>query len=220
MYVFDVIERKALKTEWVLHVKKLVNKFLLHHNKTKLSNCSGIDMRRSGPFYRQEILHADKCVRMYDENMDIIAFALVKRKRCSSCMYVTFMTSFKKGCGRLLVEHLATFDKFKEKFVVLRSTNEALGFYVHLGFSLFDWLSIEEYVSRGDVPLTDAIRHGHTDLSIIRQMLVQRNWIDRDFYEWPLLLRRITEDTNNRSSKRIRTRDEEQRFRPVANQRL
>ena len=189
--------------------KDLIHKLLKDTINTH-GDRTDIDLRLSSPFVRQEVMGANTCILAKFQS-EVLGFALIKKKAAvSSVLYVTLMVSFKPGVGRLLVSHLATTHDMTERFLVVRATDRALGFYLRLGFTLFNYSA----VPRPDIDLTRSLHAALTNgddeaLGKVRSVLHHRNWIDSDATEWPMLLRRLDAGgpPSTRRSKRIVERE-------------
>lgn len=196
---------------WRNMATDLIDRMCKAHNGIKTA-CAGIDIRFSSPFMRQEVIGANVCLVAHDsrQNFDIVGFAFVKKCSSRNTIYVTLMSSFRRGIGRALVTHLVNTKTLAGRFVVVRSTDSALSFYLAMGFTLFDYLSLDSYVGNSDPKLTQNLHEAISSsndraLMKVRDTLCSRNWIDADFTEWPLLLRRETdENTSTRHSERIK----------------
>lgn len=204
--------------KWKFLVNSLMDQMSTYYGNTK-KNCEGIDFRRSSPFIQREVLGANMCLQIVNEANACLGFVLLKRKSCQNALYITLMSSFKKGTGTLLMHTIASDDRFDERFVIVRSTDNALPFYLKLGFNIFDWSSGEIYVSDGDVELTRQLQNAITDtnaMTAVRDLMIFKNYIPVDFYEWPLMIRRIGKgNTSTRKSSRISHREQMQTFRPT-----
>ena len=205
--------------EWTDIASDLIRRMSVAHNGTK-TTCAGIDVRLSSPFVRQEVIGANVCLVAHDAcpNFDVVGFAFVKKRTSQNAIYVTLMSSFKKGVGRAIVTYLVNTDFLAGRFLVVRSTDDALSFYLAMGFTLFDYLSLDSYVGDSDIKLTQKLQEAITASNVnalvkVRDTLITRNWIDSEFTEWPLLLRRNHDPnafSSSRHSERLKERAQSQ----------
>lgn len=179
-----------------------------------------MDLRSSSSFVRQEVIGAHRCLTLCDAERTL-GFCLLKKKGSRNATYVTLIVSFERGVGRRLISHIANDPDEATRFIVVRSTPRALGFYLHMGFTLFDYLALDAYVADSDIELTARLQRAmeasdKAAMRAIRQTLVTRNWIDATFDEWPLLIRRgLVNIQTHRRSERIKAREESQCLRPA-----
>lgn len=148
-------------------------------------SCVGIDIRRSAPFFRQELMRSAFVLSIYTGEARLSAFAVATAKRTH--LYVSLMSSIERGGGRALLRHLLRDDDDDApRFLVVRATSGSLGFYLKMGFTLFNWSAREECIA-GDPALTARLA---SDRPAVRRVLRHRNWIPPGFDEWPLTLER------------------------------
>lgn len=190
-------------TIWRQISKLLLRKTMDYHGTTnRKHNCVGMDLRLSQPFVSREVMNAHMCIRVFavSDPRDPIGFAFLKKISTEKCLYITLLVSFESGIGTHLIEFLHNCDKFHEQFIVLRSTDEALPFYVKRGFTLFDWTSLYDGIPPYaiDRNLTCELYSALSfkkSTDAVRSALVFRNWCEYDAKEWPLiLLRNFPED--------------------------
>lgn len=187
---------------------------------TDRNECFGVDLRPTSSFVRQEVIGAHRCLTLCDAERTL-GFCLVKKKGSRNATYVTLIVSFQRGVGRRLISHIANDPNEGTRFIVVRSTPRALGFYLHMGFTLFDYLALDAYVADSDIELTGRLLKAmeasdKAAMRSIRETLVMRNWIDATFDEWPLLIRReLSNFQAFRRSDRLRRREESQLLRPA-----
>lgn len=195
--------------EWKRLVIERLNNMSTFHNVRRRKICAGIDIRISAPFVRKDLLHAHELLDMRDDDGALLGFAFVKTNLAP--LYVSLVASFSPGIGHALLYELQNTSRFHHSKIVLRSTDNALGFYLKLNFHLFDWTGVESgYVGGGDEALTNLLRQG--DRTLIRREMLRRAWLNEDEVEWPLVLARVTPSPEHRSSARLRARLESSRL--------
>ena len=185
---------------WKNMVRLLIDKTATHYS----SNTrwpAGLDLRRTYPFVGQELMQADICAHALSPiDGDTIGFALVKHRN-TKCLYLALLVSFEPGVGRMLIDLLMSSTHFSQEHIILRSTDAALGFYLHLGFTLVDWETVSEL---GSNYCTDECTDAHLTTRLARavafkdsaekkrilHVLTCRDWCEHDVEEWPLLLPR------------------------------
>lgn len=181
---------------WNKMIRLLIAKTAAHYpSNTRWP--AGLDLRLTYPFVRRELMQADMCAHALSPTEgDTIGFAVLKYSN-TRCLYVALLVSFKPGVGRLLVDFLVSSARFSQEHIVLRSTDAALGFYIHLGFVLVDWYSACEFGSNYSTDAELTTRLGKAiavkdaaEKNRIRQVLTFRDWCEHDDEEWPLLLPR------------------------------
>ena len=199
-WVFKLDRRPDMdKSIWRDMAKLLLNKTVERYGTPTggKRNCVGIDLRFSHPFVAREIMNAHLCVRVFafSEPRDPVGFAFLKKMGRGRCLYVTLLVSFRSGIGTRLIDFLRDSQDFDQEFIVLRSTDEAIPFYVKRGFILVDWPSLYDspppYAI--DCTLTTrlyASRVAENSLDAVRRTLVFRDWCEHDAKEWPLILSR------------------------------
>lgn len=188
--------------QWLHLVDTMLDAMLAAHGGT-VSSCKGIDLRRSSAFVKREVLGARRCFQLLDEgSRSCLSFAFIKPMKCSTILYVTLMASFCPGNGRRLLECLLTSSMLTERFLVVRSTDLALSFYLHIGFDLFNWMSTESFVCGGIKTLSRRLRASSLSplsLARIKTTLVGMGCIPPSFEEWPLIMRRQLDDVSSGS---------------------
>ena len=107
--------------------------------------CCGIDTRLSAAFVKQELMACDALIRVGASGVTV-GFAFVNTKKFS-CMHASLMSAFRKGVGRVIIHFLRDTYESDSKYLTLRSTDLALGFYLRMGFLVFNEASIDEYIS-------------------------------------------------------------------------
>lgn len=219
MFTFKEISRgSSSNREWNAILRSYLDRMVTHFGVHK-NACCGIDFRRSAPFLRRDVGQTTHVVECYRTGTAVIcAFAMLKVSLPSDCMYVALMCSLRKGCGRALVGHLATTPSFPQQYIVLRSTDAALGFYLKMGFLVFNWQGIGSYMTVGDRRLTewlDRAREDPNSRELVHKELCLRLWIEEDELEWPLMIVRSVEGarTTTRHSARLRQKAEACTFR-------
>ena len=207
-YVVEINQR-CTPTDilWRQKAKENITRTVVRYGKAR-KNCAGIDLRLSQPFVTREVMHSHICVQVFKHNSEhSIGFAYVKKMNSNKSLYVTLLVSFEPGIGTYLLSYLRDSPDFKQQVIVLRSTDEALLFYMKQGFVLADWVSIYEgvmpYATDRNLTqkLEDCVR-SKQPLESVRQTLVFRNWCEHDTKEWPLLLWRCAIEVNNDNGKR------------------
>lgn len=164
---------------WKNHIRDLLHNMITCKGSVR-KTCAGIDIRLSSEFVKKEVIGAKQSICVYDDSEKMLGFALCKRVPSCNTMYITLMASFQQGIGRHIVEYLYSLQHEKEKFIAVPSTDFALGFYLKMGFSLFDWSSLDSYVCSADETLTQTLCASLNDRHTrdkIRNTLYFRNWI-------------------------------------------
>jgi hypothetical protein len=207
-----VVRCKTDRASWQTIIRQHLS-FMIENHCGNKRECRGIDVRLSADFVKRELQACDMLVEVW-MNDHIVGFSFLKTKS-TLCIHVSLMTSFEKGVGKYMVEFLREKHETSHKYLTLQSTDQALGFYLHLGFLLFNQAASDEYISGGDVSLTNALhaelkrrQHGDTraahNIRGIRETLLLRLWIVQEQEEWPLLIRRkCVENTSCRRSRRL-----------------
>ena len=202
------------KKLWNDRIKELIHQTVAKYGKP--SYCAGIDLRLNTRFVMQEILGAHTCIRVV-ENGATLGFALIKEFN-DKFLYVTLIVSFSNGVGGYLMKTLRSTAQFAHQYLILRSTDAALRFYLKQNFLLVDWNGL--YTEAGRTVTTDFALTEQLDkcvrenkmLTAIRTILTIRDWCDRDTKEWPLIACRdacAREDANStcRRSERLRAKN-------------
>ena len=183
------IYRKQDIKEWKSAVFTLIERMQAHfgcHKKV----CAGIDVRRSGPFISQELMGC-KSIAFFGATLETCdAFAILNFK--VNCVYIALLCALKKGMGHLLVRNLQISAEFDQPYLVVRSTDSALSFYLKSEFVFFDWRMMEEVIMGGDVQLSRSVDADMTSATReqLRSLLRARDWVSDEMTEWPLLLHR------------------------------
>lgn len=207
------------KKLWNDRIKGLIRQTVAKYGKP--SYCAGIDLRMNTRFVMQEILGAHTCVRVVEDGATV-GFALIKEFN-DKFLYITLIVSFLKGVGRYLMQTLREDAQFRHQFLILRSTDAALSFYLKQNFLLVDWNGL--YTDAGCTITTDpgltrdldeCVRDNRA-LDAMRTTLTTRDWCDRDTQEWPLIARRnicenIAAPSTCRRSERLRAKNRELTF--------
>jgi len=154
----------------------------------------GLDLRKSG-FLKSEVLKADECIYIED-NDKILGFVFLITKKRPRALYVTLMASFEKGIGKKLVKFIDSTLIYPHEFIGLRATYNSVGFYIKLGFQVFDFISMDEYVNgTSDPVITNAIFNNlqnSSKLQDLQNLLIERDWMPENSDEFPLLKKRTT----------------------------
>ena len=211
MVRFEATAREDRGDTW----KDLIDKrvaLMSHHHGLKNKTCCGIDFRKSARFMRLDVARCTLLLDCFDDANDIIGFAMIKTNLPSNSIYIVLMTSFRPGTGRMLMQHASNLPGYAQRYIVLRSTDHALGFYLKLGFRLFNWHGTEGYVTASDGKLTDLLRscsQANARAGVLSE-LRRRRWIDSEAEEWPLLIQRhaYTPSPSIRQSPRLKNMSE------------
>ena len=138
-------------------------------------------------FMRWEIQFADKILCISEEDC-VKAFAVLNTKR-DRVINLILMGSLEKGLGTQIIDFLKTDSSFQHKFIIGRSIKNAIGFYLRMGFELFNYIQSDGYVTgKTDPELTNMIR---SDPDKVVSILRNRKWIpkiDEDIF--PILFKR------------------------------
>ena len=206
--MFRIVE--TVRADDVAWRKKLMDNIALMktHFGSSAHTCCGIDIRKSARFIRLDVTHSTHVFDCLDATDKVVGFAMVRTNLPSNCVYIALMTSFVPGVGRYLVQHISQLRSRVQRYIVLRSTNEALGFYLKLGFRLFNWHGTQGYIAMNDDKLTKKLASApneHARAAILEE-LRQRHWIDTKDTEWPLVMQRTayTPTVSVRQSPRFR----------------
>ncbi len=206
--VYTTRNTSKAESRWKDLVEARIAMMCASHGRTR-KVCSGIDIRRSAPFVRRDLMHAHELLDVTDDDGTVCGFAFVKIQYAP--LYVSLIVSLKSGVGHFMMHELQTTTRYTHPKMVVRSTDKALGFYLKLKFRLFDWSTLETgYVGDGDEVLTRKLDGSKEKMQATREELLRRNWLNDDELEWPLVLPRarfIAPGTTRRSS-RLRDRHE------------
>lgn len=210
MHSFRVYRREEDDVGWATRLRGYIELMTTHYG-VKNKTCCGIDVRLSGPFVRRDVGLATAAIEcVIDEN--ICGFALLKTHMPSDCVYIVLVCSFQPGVGRNLMSHLVSTPSWSQRYLVARSTDQALGFYLHLGFRLFNFQGTHGYITIGDEDITNWLRktvEAKTPRNNVRDELRRRRWIEEEDLEWPVILvRRVDVPTSARRSSRIQAKVE------------
>lgn len=172
---------------WKALVYRELDRMARHYG-AKRGICAGLDCRRSKPFVQRDLLrHSSDC--FVDDDTSMFVSTTLLRVG----LYLSLLVSYRAGAGRRAIDFLATTDRFSHRFLVTRATNDALGFYLRLGMQIVDWNgAIEDGTISTDDDLTRRLVSDRSDASLAEchRVLVDMGWIDDDFVEWPLIIRR------------------------------
>lgn len=150
----------------------------------------GLDLSKSG-FLKTEVLKADECIYVQDDDK-IIAFVFLIVHKRPRALYITLMGSFRPGYGTKLIKFLEESSLYSHDFISLRATMKSIGFYLKMDFLVFDFVTMENYVNGTvDIELTEELKRHCGDtgaLSKLQDVIVQRDWINTE--EFPLLKQR------------------------------
>lgn len=200
MYTFNVLHKNDFP-DWSEHLKKYLALMTTHYGVTK-KTCCGIDFRQSAGFLRRDVGQSTIIVECSVKG-EVRGFAMLKTQLRSDCLYVVLMCSLLKGVGRAIVSHVASLGCCTQRYLVLRSTDDALGFYLRLGFRLFNWQGTDGYATIGDSDITNWLSNvveAHKPRDPIREELYRRHWIEYEDLEWPLILVRNARAESNADS--------------------
>lgn len=157
-------------------------------------NKHGLDLKKSG-FVKSEVMKADECIYM-EENGNILGFVFMITKKRPRALYITLMASFSKGTGTKLIQFVESTLLYPHEYIGLRATYQSVGFYIKLGFQIFDFISMEEYVNGTyDADITNAIYDNLQNFEKLKEfqnLLIDRDWMPNNTDEFPLLKKRNT----------------------------
>ena len=185
---FVVCQRSDDDAAWQRLLRERMSRMTTHHG-VKNKVCCDIDFRFSAPFYRRDVARVDIVLECYRGDT-LSGFAMLKTTLSVSCLYLVLMCSMERGVGRQLIKRMLEDHTHAHRYLVTRSTDRALGFYLRLGFQLFNWFGTESYATLGDAQLTERLRAAKTaDMrTALRVELNARHWTEPDEEEWPLIL--------------------------------
>ena len=120
------------------------------------------------------------------------------------------MASFERGMGSVLINFLTDSLIFAHKYISLRATSQSVGFYIKLGFEIFDFISMEDYVNgTTDKDMTNNILQNLNDkkkMAYFQELLITRDWMPPKSEEFPLLkLRSLPNQASQRKSSRLQS---------------
>ena len=165
----------------------------------------GLNLSKSG-FIKSEVLRADECIFQEKEN-DLMGFAFIMTNK-HSVIYVTLMASFEKKFGTLIMRFLEESIIFSHSYIVLRATCNSVQFYTKLGYRIFDFLSLTNYVHGScNDDITEAIKVSTVaNLPNICKLIVQKNLMPTGSNEFPLLKYRSSVSCASSKSSRLQAK--------------
>ena len=167
---------------WNEFCSKCLTKLQDHYD----SKQHGLNLSRYG-FIKSEVLKADECI-YYEDEKDLIGFAFVLTKK-PSALYITLMASFQKGFGSILIRFLEESIIYTQRYIVLRATYNSVKFYTKLGYRIFNFKTLTDYVHGDcDDEITEAIKQSSIhNLQIINNLIIEKNYMPEGSQEFPLL---------------------------------
>lgn len=167
-----------------------------------------LDLSASG-FLRTEVYKAEDCI-FIQRDKDIVAFVYFFTSKRPSTIYISLMASFERGMGSVLIHFLTNSLIFTHKYISLRATSHSVGFYIKLGFEIFDFISMEDYVNgTTDKTMTNDILQNLNDkknMKHFQEILIARDWMPPQSEEFPLLkLRSLPYQILQRKSSRLQS---------------
>lgn len=204
-----VSHSRSKDVDWKDIVRSRLNKMKIHYG-GDVHQCCGIDLRLSAPYVRQELMHCDTCIDYLREDK-LVGFVFLKLK--PSCIYLSLMCSLERGVGKHIVLHLCDSSHYTQRHIAVRSTDRALGFYLYMGFVLFNWYTADDYISHGDESLTQQLTtqiHVSSFRRQVQGLLRMRQWVEPEMEEWPLIVTRtVVKNVDGlRRSSRLRAQAE------------
>lgn len=141
---------------------------LLQHIQTHYTLAQhGLDLSKSS-FLKSEVYRADECLTFYKHGRLKGFVFLITHKR-PRALYVTLMASFQCGMGRYIMNYLDDSFAYSHEYLALRATVNSVGFYLKLGFYIFDFSTLHDYVNGSyDCVLTLQICEAAEKLNTLR----------------------------------------------------
>lgn len=167
---------------WNEYCSKCLTKLREYYDSKK----HGLNLSQYG-FIKSEVLKADECIYYEDED-ELIGFAFILTKK-PSALYITLMASFQKGFGSLLISFLEESIIYTHRYVVLRATYNSVQFYTKLGYKIFNFKTLTDYVHGDcDDKITEAIKQSSFhELKTINKSIIGKKLMPEGSEEFPLL---------------------------------
>ena len=211
MYSFRAVDRVGTAADWNRRMREYLEIMGAHHGILK-KTCCGIDFRLSSPFIRRDVGQSTMVVECRNAADTLCGFAILKTQLPSDCVYIVLICSIRPGVGRALIAELVSMSTQSQRYLVARSTDQALGFYLRFGFRLFNWQATDGYLTIGEDAITRWLQiqvDKKASRQSVRDELCRRRWIDENDLEWPMILvRRIEPRSDVRRSCRLRSMSE------------
>lgn len=194
MYFHRIVREACPKYYWNEFVQKRLQDLSLNFD----VKTHGLNLKQNG-FIKSEVFKADECVHLINNGKSVGYVFLLTKKR-PRALYITLMVSLEKTVGTYLMNWLENTSIYEHIFIGLRATLQSLGFYIKLGFQIFDFITMEDYVN-GNVSesLTQQICeyiHNIPELINIQQKIVDMDWMPHNSDEFPMLKKRKYEQKN------------------------